>query len=215
VSHPGTSDLPWAGIPFGNYQLGRPVGTGGMGEVWAARHQPTGVGVAIKVLTGLAATNRVFLSAFRNEIRACAGLEHPSVVRVFDRGEVPEETDAATRGRLTVGSPFLVMEFVGGGSLQPLCGRLSWWETRQILLRVLDALAHAHARGLIHRDIKPENVLLTADRTEVKLTDFGLAQAMKRAAPGDKEKGLVGTPRYMAPEQVRGEWRDYGPWTDF
>jgi len=86
---------------------------------------------------------------------------------------------------------------------------------RQTLLRLLDALAHAHARGLIHRDIKPENVLLVADRSEVKLSDFGLAQAMERAAPGNREKGLVGTPRYMAPEQVRGEWRDYGPWTDF
>ncbi len=208
-------EAPWSHLPFGEYELGRPVGTGGMGEVWVARHVSTSAQVAIKVLTGFAAKNRIFLSAFRNEIRACAGLDHPSIVRVYDRGEVPAETDEATRSRLQAGSPYLVMEYVGGGSLQPLCGRLSWWETRQTLLRLLDALAHAHARGLIHRDIKPENVLLTADRTEVKLSDFGLAQAMERAAPGNREKGLVGTPRYMAPEQVRGEWRDYGPWTDF
>jgi eukaryotic-like serine/threonine-protein kinase len=207
--------IPWGGLPLGSYVLDRLVGSGGMGEVWAARHAPTDARVAIKVLGGFGARNRHFLAAFRNEIRAAAGLDHPSIVRVWDRGEVPTETHEATAGRIHADSPFLVMEYVSGGSLKPWCGRLSWWELRKILIHLLDALAHAHARGLVHRDIKPENVLLTADRGSLKLTDFGLAHAMERASGEERERGLVGTPRYMAPEQCRGEWRDYGPWTDF
>jgi eukaryotic-like serine/threonine-protein kinase len=205
----------WKGIPLGPYVLDRVVGSGGMGEVWAASHRPSGAKVAIKVMGGLGALNRHFLAAFRNEIRATAGMEHPSIVRVFDRGEVPQETSLATGGRIQADSPYLVMEYVGGGALKRLCGAISWWEIRQVLLRLLDALAHAHARGIVHRDIKPENVLLTKDRGEVKLTDFGLAHAVERVSPGERERGLVGTPRYMPPEQCRGEWRDYGPWTDF
>jgi len=186
-----------------------------MGEVWSGIHRPSGTQVAVKVLGGIGARNRHFLAAFRNEIRATAGLDHPSIVRVLDRGEIPASTAQATDGRMQPDSPFLVMEYVGGGPLKRLCGTLSWWEIRQVLTHLLDALAHAHARGLIHRDIKPENVLLTKDRTEVKLTDFGLAHAVGRSGTGERERGLVGTPRYMPPEQCRGEWRDYGPWTDF
>ena len=210
-----TTAVHWKGIPLGPYVLDRIVGSGGMGEVWSASHRPSGARVAIKVMGGLGARNRHFLAAFRNEIRATAGLDHPSIVRVFDRGEIPQDTSDATEGRLQADSPFLVMEYVGGGALKRLCGALSWWEIRQVLVHLLDALAHAHARGLIHRDIKPENVLLTRDRAEVKLTDFGLAHLVERASPGERERGLVGTPRYMPPEQCRGEWRDYGPWTDF
>ena len=206
---------PWGGIPLGPYVLDRLVGSGGMGEVWSAIHRPSDTKVAIKVMGGIGARNRHFLAAFRNEIRATAGMDHPSIVRVFDRGEIPQDTARATEGRLQADSPFLVMEYVGGGALKRLCGGVSWWEIRQVLVHLLDALAHAHARGLVHRDIKPENVLLTPDRSEVKLTDFGLAHAVGRSGTSERERGLVGTPRYMPPEQCRGQWRDYGPWTDF
>ncbi len=186
-----------------------------MGLVWAARHRPSSSRVAIKVLTSVAASNRALLRSFRSEIRACAGLNHPSIVQILDRGEVPASLEEATGGQIRARTPYFVMEYVAGGSLGPWCGQLSWDEVRSVLLGLLDALAHAHSRGLIHRDIKPENVLLTRDRSEVKLTDFGLVHAVERATPGSRDRGLAGTPRYMAPEQCVGRWRDYGPWTDF
>jgi eukaryotic-like serine/threonine-protein kinase len=203
------------GLSMGPYDLQAPVGSGGMGSVWSARHRPSSSRVAIKFLTSVAAGNKRLIRAFRSEIRACAGLNHPSIVRILDRGEVPAGIEAASDGQIRAGTPFFVMEYVAGGSLGPWCGQLSWPEIRSVLLGLLDALAHAHSRGLIHRDIKPENVLLTPDRTEVKLTDFGLVHAVERASPGSRDRGLAGTPRYMAPEQCMGRWRDYGPWTDF
>ena len=203
------------GLSIGPYDLQAPVGSGGMGRVWVARHRPSSSRVAIKVLTSVAATNQGILRAFRAEIRACAGLNHPSIVKILDRGEVPQSLEEATGGQIRARTPYFVMEYVAGGSLGPWCGQLSWPEIRSVLLGLLDALAHAHSRGLIHRDLKPENVLLTRDRSEVKLTDFGLVHAVERATPGSHDRGLAGTPRYMAPEQCVGRWRDYGPWTDF
>ena len=203
------------GLSIGPYDLQAPVGSGGMGRVWAARHRPSGRQVAIKVLTSVAASNQGLLRAFRSEIRACAGLNHPSIVKILDRGEVPQSLEEATAGQIPARTPYFVMEYVAGGSLGPWCGQLSWPEIHSVLLGLLDALAHAHSRGLIHRDLKPENVLLTRARTEVKLTDFGLVHAVERATRGSRDRGLAGTPRYMAPEQCVGRWRDYGPWTDF
>jgi len=202
-------------LALDGYELQEQVGSGGMGTVWAGIHRDSGVRVAVKVLTAFAARQKRLLSAFRTEIRACAGLHHPSIVRVLDRGDVTAQHEELSGGKLRQGSPYLVMEYVSGGSLVPWCGRLVWSEIRAILLGLLDGLAHAHARGLIHRDIKPANVLLTADRSQVRLTDFGLVHAIARATPGNRDRGLAGTPRYMAPEQVQGLWRDYGPWTDF
>lgn len=190
------------GLSIGPYDLQAPVGSGGMGRVWVARHRPSSSRVAIKVLTSVAATNQGILRAFRAEIRACAGLNHPSIVKILDRGEVPQSLEEATGGQIRARTPYFVMEYVAGGSLGPWCGQLSWPEIRSVLLGLLDALAHAHSRGLIHRDLKPENVLLTRDRSEVKLTDFGLVHAVERATPGSHDRGLAGTPRYMAPEQL-------------
>lgn len=202
-------------VPLGEYDLVDVIGRGGMGHVWRARHRPTGSFVAVKVLTAFAARHKRFLSAFRNEIRACAGLSHPSIVRVLDRGEIPSSVEALTEGQVPAESPFLVMEYVGGGSLDPWAGRLTWPEIKMVLLGVLDALAHAHARGLVHRDIKPANILLNESRTEIRLTDFGLVHDIEELKEGRRERGMAGTPRYMAPEQCQGRWRDYGPGTDF
>ena len=199
---------------FGDYRLQRAVGAGGMGQVWAARHEPSETRVAIKILTGYAARHRAFLSAFRSEIRAYAGLHHPSIVRILDRGAVSAQEAIAGGGQFVADSPYVVMEYVRGGSLLPVCGKMRWSGIVRRLLALLDALSHAHARGLVHCDLKPENVLLTAEG-QVKLTDFGLVHAMVRASPGERDRGLAGTPRYMSPEQTEGRWRDYGPWTDF
>jgi len=184
-----------------------------MGAVWRGRHRHTGTPVALKVLLAEAVRDPWYRRAFNHEIRAVAALDHPAVVRVFDRGRVPN-TPSAQEAGLTAGSPFLVMELLEGGTLRPLLGQLTWLQIRWTLLRILDGLAHAHAHGVLHRDIKPANLLLDASRTRVVLTDFGIARPRTVAAAAPTDDWVVGTPTYMAPEQARGRWRDQGPWTD-
>lgn len=200
-------------LQLGQFHLEGVIGRGGMGEVWKGRHVDEGVAVAVKVVTTQAAREASAIEAFRREIRAVAGLEHPAIVSVFDHGEVDEQTALSSGGQLSAGSPFLVMEFATHGSLSNVSGQLDWRGCRRILLALLDALAHAHARSVVHRDIKSENVLLTESATggTLKLSDFGLAHALGRA---DGTKGVAGTPVGMAPEQFRGAWREFGPWTD-
>ncbi len=183
-----------------------------MGEVWGAVHADQQIPVAVKVLSGEHVKQPQYWQAFRNEVQAVAGLNHPGVVMVLDYGEVPR----AGGGPLPAGSPYLVMEMASGGSLDQRAGSLPWHALKSTLLTLLDALAHAHARGVIHRDIKPANVLISlgADaRPGLKLTDFGIAHALDQSREGSTDK-LSGTPQYMAPEQFEGRWRDYGPWTD-
>ncbi|MCB9764109.1 MAG: tetratricopeptide repeat protein [Alphaproteobacteria bacterium] len=201
-----------ASVPQGPFDLFRVLGGGGTGEVWEALHRDEGVPVAIKVLTTQAARSRRGRDALRDEVRSIAALNHPNIVLLIDHGSFGEPASAMLGGRLLPDSPCLAMELVRGSALTPLCGRLPWSACRRVLEQLLDALAHAHARGLIHRDIKPDNVLarFSADGPEVKLTDFGLAQVMGEAS----RTGIVGTPGYMAPEQFTGRWRDFGPWTD-
>jgi eukaryotic-like serine/threonine-protein kinase len=197
---------------LGPFRLEAVVGEGAMGQVWRALHVPQNVPVAIKVLKsryGAAA----FRDAFRNEARAVARLDHPHIVMVLEHGEVP----ASHAGPLEVGSPFLVMDYASSGSLDAVDFPLPFSQIKAVLLTLLDALAHAHARGVVHRDLKPGNVLL-ADahdaRPGLKLTDFGIAHAVHREGRADMYEQTTGTPFYMAPEQFQGRFRDYGPWTD-
>ena len=188
-----------------------------MGEVWRGEGRDfkgRPVPVAVKVLKGAGATDPWFLQAFRNEVRAVSRLDHPNVVRVYDQGIVSEDAEFETEGDLEAGSPYLVMEWVEGGTLDDDEHAVySFKELERVLRQLLGALAHAHGRGVVHRDLKPVNVLVTTagGRKQVKLADFGLAR------PRDIEGRLDaagGTPAYMAPEQVAGSWRDQGPWTD-
>ena len=195
-------------IPVGPFHLDRIIGRGGMGEVWRARHVDGRHTVAVKVLTSQAAQDLYFQASFRNEARAAAGLTHPNIAAVFDYGRIPAEADRASEGRLRAGSPYLVMEMAAGGSLEGHLGRLEWRDIRVILLCLLDALAHAHARGVVHRDLKPGNALLAGGWGRVKLTDFGLAHAPGSDSALREDEGAVGTPAYMAPEQFEGSWRD-------
>ncbi len=193
------------------FEIETPIASGGMGEVWSGRHRATGVPVAIKLLTGRLAREPRLVQSFRDEVRAMAALDHPGIVVVHDYGQIPKETEAESEGKLLADSPYLVMELVRGGPKPPGSVR-SWRELREVLSALLRALAHAHARGVVHRDLKPANVLWSA--SGVKLTDFGIAHALRGATePGDPE-GFVGTPAYMAPEQCWGDWRDLGPWSD-
>ncbi len=200
-------------IPLGSFVLDRRIGRGGMAEVWRGRHED-GTAVAVKVLRSSVAGDPDFCAGFRAEVRAAAALDHPSITRVYDHGFVPPETDEASAGRIGAGCPYLVMELVPGGALTRHGGALDWPELKRVLMRLLDALAHAHARGVVHRDIKPANVLVVGDLDGVKLTDFGLVHALDTTVDERLDRDFVGTPTYMAPEQLRCHWRDYGPWTD-
>lgn len=202
-------------IPLGPFELIAPLGRGGMAVVWEGTHREQGVPVAVKVITATHAREEKFLNAFRNEVQAVASLEHPGIVMVLDHGAVTEEAAAMSDERLTAGSPYLAMELASWGSLDKVHTPLRWDDLLRTLLNLLDALAHAHARGVVHRDLKPGNVLLAAPtdiRPGLKLTDFGIAHALDKEL--EERDASSGTPHFMAPEQFMGAWRDYGPWTD-
>jgi tetratricopeptide (TPR) repeat protein len=144
-----------------------------------------------------------------------AGLDHPNVVLVLDHGGVGKAAEVMTRGRMAQGSPYLAMELAVGGTLDPMCGRLAWRDARRVLSALLNALGHAHARGVLHLDLKPANVLVATNergKDEVRLTDFGLAGALGSLSAN--RRVVMGTPPYMAPEQFTGRTADFGPWTD-
>lgn len=201
-----------ARLPLGDHELERPIGAGGMGEVWLGRRRRSGVPVAVKFLTDEHAARPECLDALSREIRAAASLDHPAVATPYDTGRVGPVLATASGGRLREGTPFFVMEHAAGGSLAPWCGRLGWADTRRLLLELLEGLAHAHARGLVHLDLKPENVLLASASPPagVRLADFGLARAL---SAGDRAV-VAGTPAYMAPEQCLRSEREIGTWTD-
>ncbi|MFT5687153.1 MAG: hypothetical protein ACI8RZ_008110, partial [Myxococcota bacterium] len=182
-----------------------------MGTVWHGIWLPLKMPVAVKVIHS---REPRILGTFHNEIRAIAGLHHPNIVTIYHQGRVPQGVAARSGGQLHAGALYLVMELVEGGSILKRCGRLRWPAIRTVLLSLLSALAHAHARGVIHRDIKPGNILVGPRSTigRVRLTDFGLARGLNET---DADiLGAMGTPRYMAPEQAQRRWRELGPWTD-
>jgi tetratricopeptide (TPR) repeat protein len=160
-----------------------------MAAVWLATDERLGRQVAIKVLSDTVADDGEFLDRFRREARVAAGLHHPNLVQVFD-------FDAGDR-------PYLVMEFIEGGSL---AGRIAEGEAPEpeaLARELLSALRHIHSNGVLHRDVKPENVLIDADG-HARLTDFGIAQPT--GATSLTQTGqVIGTERYMAPEVRAGE----------
>jgi serine/threonine protein kinase/tetratricopeptide (TPR) repeat protein len=202
-------------LSVGPFELLEPVARGGMAQVWRGVHRgrpgDPGVPVAIKVVHAPDAHRVEFERRFADEIRAVAALDHPGVVMVLDHGRIREgETDP----RIEAGAPWLAMEWAGGGTLASQKGPMPWPMLKSVLLALLDALAHAHAHGVVHRDLKPQNVLIATRqdlRPGIKLSDFGIAFAGRDTEDGEL---VVGTPSYMAPEQIRGDWRDLGPWTD-
>lgn len=169
-------------IPCHAFELMRPLGRGGMAEVWHAQHSAQKTPVAIKVITARQARQSSHVERFRREVQAVAGLNHPGIVAVFDYGRIPEEA-ARRHPRLVGGSAFLAMELMGGGSLAALPTLSDWADLRALLSNILHALAHAHARGVVHRDLKPGNVLFARGedgKRTLKLADFGIAHALTR-----------------------------------
>ncbi len=197
------------GIPLGPFRLTGRLDQGGMGQVWHAVHAASGLPVAVKLIR----EDRPELAEpFLEEVRAVARLDHPNIITVLDCGRIDAPTHAASGGKLVLGSPWMAMEYCSGGTLGTSPPR-TWDELRVVLADLLSALAYAHARGVLHRDLNPENVLrATAEdaRPGRKLTDFGLSTPFSHAEAGV----IVGTPAYMAPEQLRAELGGQGPWTD-
>jgi tetratricopeptide (TPR) repeat protein len=191
------------------FRLLEPIAQGGLSTVWRARHA-AGVSAAVKILRQFGTPDEA--DRFRNEIRAVAGLSHPGIVRVLDLGHATRELVLPTGLRVRKGTPWLAMEYVGGGTLAP--AHVRDWATLSFVARsLLETLSHAHARGVVHRDLKPQNLLLVDPRDAtagVKLTDFGIAWTRSDTP----ETGPTGTLDYMAPEQIEVQVRRYGPWTD-
>jgi eukaryotic-like serine/threonine-protein kinase len=199
-------------VAVGPFDLLQPVARGGMARVWRGVHREQGVPVALKIVTRSLAHRAEFERRFAEEVRAVAALDHPGVVMVLDHGRV----GSTPHPGIEPDAPWLAMEYASGGTLAHIKAPLPWPMVKSVLLALLDALAHAHAHGVIHRDLKPANVLVATRedaRPGIKLSDFGIAFA-GRGLPLDQGDTVVGTPSYMAPEQIRGDWRDFGPWTD-
>ena len=153
-----------------------------MGQVWRGQHRLSGTPVAIKVITGALATQPRWRQAFRREAQAVASLHHRGIIEVFDYGQIPSLVQTLTEGELRAGSPYLVMEFADVGSLEDVLSP-SWSQLRWILLELLEALGHAHARHLVHLDLKPANVMLRQ-----------LPEGGSRAQAGRLRRGARGQP---------------------
>jgi serine/threonine-protein kinase len=185
----------------GKYRLRRLLAAGGMGQVWVARNEATGADVALKVLRrGVAEVGeeRQLEERLRQEARLSAMLAHRSIVRVFDLVEQD-------------GSLVLVMELLRGETLHDYLLRLGPRpadEAVALVTPILGALAHAHDLGLLHRDVTPANIFLSLDpdrHVAPKLVDFGIAKAEGTPSPVQTVAGdVLGTPRYVAPERIRG-----------
>ena len=188
----------------GRYELGDPLGRGGMAEVRRAVDLRLGRAVAVKQLRPDLATDPTFQARFRREAQSAAGLNHPTIVAVYDTGEEPDPTTG-------VSIPYIVMELVEGPTLRDVLrdGRKILPERAlELTAGVLDALGYSHRAGIIHRDIKPANVMLTTNGT-VKVMDFGIARAVAdTSATMTQTAAVIGTAQYLSPEQARGETVD-------
>ena len=178
----------------GRYRLIAPIGTGASALVYLADDTRLRRRVAVKLLHQALAEDEAFLRRFRAEAQAAAALNHPHVLAVYDWGDDERE-------------PYLITEYLGGGSLRAMLDagkRLSPAQCLMVGLEAARGLEYAHTRGFVHRDIKPAN-LLFGDEGRLRIGDFGLARALAEAAWTEPTGAMVGTARYACPEQARGE----------
>ncbi len=176
----------------GRYRVGRTIGRGGMGLVLEADDATLGRKVALKMLKEEIAEDPTTIERFRREARIAASLSHPGIAHVYDFAEEDGES-------------FIVMELLDGKDLHQVIqeeGKIIPERAAEIAARVAEALDHAHTRGAVHRDVKPGNIFITASG-DVKVTDFGIAQAAG-SAPLTMTGSFLGTPTYLAPEQING-----------
>jgi serine/threonine-protein kinase len=176
----------------GRYRVLRKLGSGGMANVYLAEDGELGRQVAIKILNDRHAADDQFVERFRREAKNAAGLSHPNIVQIYDRGEAE-------------GTYYIAMEYLEGQTLKELAaerGPLAVRDAIAYARQILAALRFAHRKGIVHRDIKPHNALIDDDG-RLKVTDFGIA----RAGPASQmtEAGsIIGTAQYLSPEQARG-----------
>jgi len=175
----------------GRYRVLSRIGSGGMADVLLAEDQQLGRKVALKLLHRRFAENPGFVERFRREARAAAGLQHPNVVAVYDRGDYD-------------GTYYIAMEYVPGRSLKQLIrdeAPLEPLRAIDLTVQILRAARFAHRHGVIHRDLKPHNVIVD-DADQVKVTDFGIARA--GASDMTETGSIMGTAQYLSPEQAQG-----------
>src|SRR5215216_6082424 len=176
----------------GRYRIIRRLGSGGMADVYCAEDTQLGREVALKLLYRRFAEDEEFVERFRREASSAAGLQHPNVVQVFDRGEWD-------------GTYYIAMEFLPGRNLKQVVrdhGALDPSLAVDVVLQILKAARYAHRHGVIHRDIKPHNVIVD-DEGRAKVTDFGIARA--GASDMTETGSIMGTAQYLSPEQAQGQ----------
>jgi beta-lactam-binding protein with PASTA domain/predicted Ser/Thr protein kinase len=173
----------------GRYRVLRRLGSGGMADVWLAEDTHLQRQVALKILHPRFAQDREFVERFRREAEHAAGLQHPNIVAVYDRGEFD-------------GTYYIAMQYVEGPTLKQLIERGLTPEQAVALIRqVLEAARFAHRHGIVHRDLKPQNVIVDSDGT-AHVTDFGIARA--GVSEITQAGSVMGTPHYLSPEQAQG-----------
>jgi eukaryotic-like serine/threonine-protein kinase len=178
----------------GRYRIIRKLGSGGMANVYLAADEDLGRRVAIKILNDRHASDDQFVERFRREAKNAAGLSHPNIVSIYDRGEAE-------------GTYYIAMEYLEGRSLKERIvadGPLPIRDAIEVTRQILRAIGFAHRRGIVHRDIKPHNVLLVQDGGDerFKVTDFGISRTT--ASQMTEAGSIVGTAQYLSPEQARG-----------
>ena len=175
----------------GRYRIIRKLGAGGMADVYLAEDQELGRRVAIKILNDRHAADDSFIERFRREAKNAAGLSHPNIVSIYDRGEAE-------------GTYYIAMEFLDGRSLKELIvgrGPAPIKTAIDYARQILAAVGFAHRHGIVHRDIKPHNVLVGSEG-RLKVTDFGIARS--GASQMTEVGSIIGTAQYLSPEQARG-----------
>jgi eukaryotic-like serine/threonine-protein kinase len=187
----------------GRYRIVEPIGRGGMGVVYKVEHARIGKLMALKLLTGELSRDQELVGRFKREALMVSKLSHPNTVQVFDYGAAE-------------GITYLAMEYLRGDDLGRIIrktGPLSPERTAKIVIQICSSLAEAHDLDIVHRDLKPENIMIIrghSDSDLVKVLDFGLAKLRESTELGEvtTRGAIVGTPYYMAPEQIRGEAAD-------
>jgi serine/threonine-protein kinase len=177
----------------GRYQVLRPIGTGGMADVFLARDLNLQREVAVKVLRPDFSRDSAFRVRFLQEARAAANLTHPNIVTIYDFGEDPQRL-------------FIVMEFVDGTDLKTLIHRrtnIPRAAALDLLIQVCDGVGYAHRAGLVHCDLKPQNILVS-NAERAKITDFGIARALASISLDEQRDIVWGSPQYFSPEQASG-----------
>lgn len=194
---------PLIGVDLGNYRVEEKIAEGGMGLIYRAVHTVIGRQAAIKVLTEKYSNDQNMIKRLHREARAVNRIGHPNIVDIFDFGRTPDNRQ------------YFAMEFLEGESLAPIIDRqkggLPWSFISQVFTQSLDALGAAHDMGIVHRDIKPENFLVAnAEDGSIiaKVLDFGIAKSVDAGPEGEqltRAGSVMGTPEYIAPEQIRGK----------